>query len=148
MTDDTDVLLQLYQEDWAQARQSEEQRATLTNIILIIASAALGIVAQNNLTSEMLSLTIPLILLGLYGMVASEKLYERHQFHVERARAYRKRIAELHPNLQFDEAKAKAKVLHQKKFPVLHKVRLHYIWTTLHFAIAVLGVVLTIAIFM
>jgi hypothetical protein len=33
---------------------------------------------------------------------------------------------------------------HYRKYPWLHRIRLHWLWTGLHLAIAVYGIVLTI----
>ena len=48
MADKTDVLLQLYAEERAQARQSETQRATLTNIVIVIVGASLAFISDQN----------------------------------------------------------------------------------------------------
>lgn len=100
MADDTDALLKIYEEQWAQARHLEDRRSTITNIVLLIATAVFGFIFQRSLSLQTLPLTILLIALGIYGAVASEKLYERAQFHLERVRYLHKRIDELHPNAQ------------------------------------------------
>ncbi len=42
MADDTDVLLQLWEGQWAQARHTEEQRATVGNFVISISAAIIG----------------------------------------------------------------------------------------------------------
>lgn len=146
MADDSDVLLKMYEDQWVQARQAEDQRATFTNIIIVIVSLVLGFIAQQkNLGQELLPLTILLIILGIYGAITTAKLYERFQFHVGRARAWRKRIDELHQEARLIELKDAADARHREKYR-LNKLRLYILWTTLHIIIALAGVILTVMI--
>lgn len=46
MADDSDVLIKFCEEQEAQARQSENQRATVSNLIVTIASAITGFIVQ------------------------------------------------------------------------------------------------------
>jgi hypothetical protein len=143
MTDVNDVLLRLYEEQRRQARHSEDQRATISNIVLIVASAILGFVSQNGLVPTTLPLTVLLIAIGLYGAVASEKLYERFRFHANRSSYLRKQIDKLNPKASCLKIFNEADDTHRKEYPVLLKIRVHMIWLWLHIAIAVAGIVLT-----
>jgi len=144
MADDSDVLLKFYEEQRIYGRQSEDQRATITNIVLIVASALLGFISQNKLFLTTLPLTILLIVIGIYGAVASEKLYERFQLHDKRSKKLRDQIDKIHPNAYSLKLIFEADREHKKEFPILQKLRLHYLWLILHLAIAVTGVILTI----
>jgi hypothetical protein len=144
MANDTDVLLKFCEQQWMEAKQAEDQRAAITNIVLLVASAILGFIAQNGLTSNTLPLTVLLTTLGIYGAIASEKLYERHQFHSARAWSWRERIDQLHPDAQLLKRKEEAVAKHSKKFPLMSKIRLHYLWFTFHGAIALIGIILTV----
>jgi hypothetical protein len=143
MTDVNDVLLRLYEEQRRQARQSEDQRATISNIVLVVASAILGFASQNGLGLTTLPLAALLIVIGLYGVVASEKLYERFTFHANRSRYLRKQIDKLNPKAGCLKLFSEADKAHGKEYPGLLKIRLHYIWLSLHIAIALAGIVLT-----
>ena len=147
MTETTDFLLAEAQENWAQARQSEDQRAVISNLIIIIATVIHGVLTQTGFTKNALPLTILLIFLGLYGIVASAKLYERHQFHIHRARKLRLRLDELHPDAQVKKTLDEASKEHWANYPFLsQRIRLHIVWLTLHTLIATLGVIYTIII--
>src|SRR5947209_4221428 len=100
MADTTDVLLHMVEEYWTQARHTEDQRAIITNLIVIIATAIHGVLTQTGFRINALPLTILLIILGIYGVVATTKLYERWQFHTHRARKLRRRLDELCPEAQ------------------------------------------------
>ena len=146
MADETDILLKLCEEEWAQARQCENQRAIITNIVLVIASAALGFLSQMGLSIEMLSVTIFLIVIGIYGALTSQKYYERYQFHIERARAWFRRLEELHPKSQITKIKEDADKKHNQKFKRLEVIHLHTLWFFLHMAITLMGVVFSVLI--
>lgn len=141
---DTDVLLKFSEEEWSQARQSEDQRALVTNLIMTVASVIIGVISQRGLDTQTLPLTFLLVTLGLYGGLTSRKLYERHQFHIERARRYRARINELHPNAQLNQLREEAVTVHKSKFPYLYSVHLNWLWSTLYAVIVMAGVILTI----
>ena len=144
LTSDSDVLLKFFDEDWRQVRQSENQRTAFSNIILLIASAIFGYLTQHSLTVGMLPLTLLLFGLGLYGGIASEKLYERSKLHMELAWAWRDRLNELHPNLQIDRLKKEAEAINHRRFPRLHRLHLHHVWLALDLSIALAGLVLTL----
>jgi hypothetical protein len=108
MADTTDVLLKFCEQQWMEAKQAEDQRATFTNIILLISSAVVGVMAQKGLTQSMIPLSILLIVLGIFGAIVSRKLYERHQFHIARLKNWRRRINELHPEARLEILKKEA----------------------------------------
>jgi len=146
MADDTDVLIEFCKQHWAEAKQAEDQRAALTNIILGISAALIALIAQKNLAKDTLPLAILLMILGIYGAIASEKLYERHQLHSTRASVCREKIDELHPNAQLLIVREKVFKKHDPNFPRMLKIRLHYLWLTLHVIIALAGFILAVII--
>jgi hypothetical protein len=86
--------------------------------------------------------TVLLIVLGLYGAVVSQKLYERHRFHYGRARYYRRKLNELLPNAEIRKSMDDAEEEH-KKFKWLYRVSLNRLWVLLHIAIAGAGLILS-----
>jgi uncharacterized membrane protein YeaQ/YmgE (transglycosylase-associated protein family) len=146
MADDTDVLIKFYEEDWQQARQAEDQRTAITNITLIIVPALIGFVSQKSFDINALPLTVLLIVLGVYGAVASQKLYERHRYFSDRAGFWRNQISKLHPQLEIDKIRSEAAAQHTKHFRRTEKLRLYLLWLALHLLVAAAGVILTIMI--
>jgi len=155
MADTTDVLLHLIDENWTQARQSEDQRATMSNLIVIIAAALSGVVTQTGYTINSLPLAVLLIVLGVFGVVATAKFYERSQFHVRRARKLRHRLNELCTDAQIQILYSAADKDHEAKFkypiilrriPVVREIHLYQVWLSLHVFIALLGVIFTVII--
>ena len=144
MADDTDVLLKMYEEAWEQARQSESQRATVTNIILVIASAILAFIAEIGLSLKTIPLTLLLVIFGVYGAFITLKLYSIFRRHIWQLRLWRKKIDELHPNAQILLIKNEADKEYKKEYPNLDKLPLHVLWLILYLVIALIGVSLTL----
>lgn len=146
MPDDTDVLLFFCNEYWEEIRHTENQRATLTNLIILIASAVLGLFVQWGLSKAFIPLAILLILLGLYGAAITLKLYERYNFLQNRLYLFYNKINDLHPNAEFLKLRADADAKHKEQFPKLSRMRVHQLWLTIHAAISIAGIVITILI--
>jgi hypothetical protein len=143
MADESDVLLKFFEEDWRQVRQEENQRTAFSNIVFLIASAVLGLLTQFGLSRDSLPLTLLLIVLGIFGGIASEKLYERSKLHMELAWAWRRRLYELHPSIQVEKLVDEAIEINRKRFPRLMNIHLHHVWLTLDLFIALAGITLT-----
>jgi hypothetical protein len=135
--------MKFFDEDWRQVRQSEDQRTAFSNIVLLIASAVFGYLTQHGLMDDTLPLTVFLIALGIFGGIASEKLYERSKLHMELAWAWQDRLNELHPELEIDRLKDEAEAINHKRFPRLHRLHLHHVWVVLDLSIALAGIIMT-----
>jgi hypothetical protein len=146
MAETTDVLLKLVQEQWTQARQSEEQRATMTNFLLVLAAAILGFVVDKGLTRELWPLTGLLALLGIFGAVASSKYYERFRFHMEISYRLEERLEQLHLDLNYKALFHSVDLEQRSKFPIMFPLRLNKLWLCLHLSIALIGLISTTAV--
>lgn len=132
------------EENWLLARQAEDRRATIAMVNLILASAAQGIFAFIGLNLKTLPLALWLIVLGIYGIAASMKLYERSQFHILRARKLRSRLDEFYPDAQVENLYRAAEKEQQMRYPVMMHVRLNNLWIGLHVLIAIAGIAYTV----
>lgn len=147
MNNDTDILLRMIELNWTNARQAEDQRSAITGLVVIIASAIQGGLTQTGFSQNALPLTLMLIILGVFGMLATAKLYERFQLNVAFAVNIRKRLEELNPDIQIKKIVDITENEHLALHPILgKKVRLHKLWLTLHALIATLGITYTIII--
>ncbi len=144
IVDQGEVILQAWQEQWRLARQSEDQRASMTNIILLISSVAFGFVAQQGIRDSIVAVTIPLTLLGAFGAMAAAKYHERFRFHVALARPLWARLGALYPDAQLLEESLKAREVHERRYPLITRMGLYQMWIALPLMIAVTGLVLTI----
>ncbi|MEV6506780.1 hypothetical protein OG194_21285 [Streptomyces sp. NBC_01288] len=144
MADSSDVLLELWKDQRDQMRQLENQRATLTNIVILVVAAGLGFIAQSGLGPTMLAVTLPMMLLGSYGALACMKYRERQALHDAQALSLRKKLGDLHPSLSIDAGWADTYQRQQLRFPKLFRLRLYALWVALHLGVAAAGGVLSI----
>ncbi len=147
MTEAINVLLTIYESEMSWAKQAEDQRTAITNIILIVASIIIGVIPQSGgLSLETLPVALLLMGLGLYGAVISQKLYERHRFHYGRARYHRRKLDQLLPDAEIHKSMDDAEAVHKKKYKRLYRISFNQLWMSLHITIAVAGLLLTIII--
>jgi hypothetical protein len=138
-----DALLKLYEEQWTQVRHLENQRATVTNLIVVIASAILGFIVQQGLSVEILPISLLLIVLGVYGALTSEKYYERIQLCIKRSTVFRDQIDKIQPEMNLAQIMKDFNTQHKERFPRLSKISLRSLWFFLHLAIALGGLALS-----
>ncbi len=139
-------LLRALEENWILARQAEDKRAVIAHVNIAAAIVANGILALVGFKKNALPFTFLLVILGIYGIIATAKLYERSQYHIHRARKLRARLDELYPDAQVEILQKNAENEHKMRYPRLIHVRLNIIWLSLHMLIAVLGIIYTIII--
>ncbi|MEU9671098.1 hypothetical protein AB0E25_37185 [Streptomyces bobili] len=143
MADGIDALLELWKDHREADRQTENQRATLTNIIIIVVAAGLGFIAQTGLQTSMLVVTLPMLGFGLYGALACLKFHERSAFHVGQAKGLRRKIASQFPDLSIEAGLTETSRAQRARFPQLRRMRSYLVWVALHCAIAVAGAALS-----
>ncbi|CCH15576.1 hypothetical protein [Micromonospora lupini] len=143
MADEVDVILQMWLSRWEQIRQSENQRTATTNIIIVVVSALLGLIASKGLKPVMLPAAITVTVLGAYGGVLSAKYYERFRFHLAEAAALRQRLNERFAALDLEAMQAAVYTNQAAAFPRLIRIPLYGLWVTLHGIVAIAGLILT-----
>ncbi|MGW4944493.1 hypothetical protein ACWEOZ_23210 [Actinoplanes sp. NPDC004185] len=146
MADRTDILMQQWQSRWDQIRHSETQRAALTNMVLVLAAAGLGFIAQKGFRPSVLMVSGALILLGVFGALASAKFYERFRLHLREASEMRRKLDDSFPDLGLAESASNTWGSQVAEFPFLSKVPLYGIWILLHTGIAIIGLLVSIVI--
>ena len=142
MSNETDVLLKFWEEQWEQARQCENQRSTMANLILPIFTAGIGLIVAFDFTLKTLPIAIFLILVGLFGAVFSMKLFERWRLHESRAIKWSEKIDKLNPKANILELFWEAHEEHKKKHPRLSKIALYNLWIWFYLLLVALAVIL------
>jgi hypothetical protein len=143
VTDSSDVVLAYWNEHRQQFRQSENQRATMTNFVMVITAALSGLVVQQKFVGATVPLGVLIVLIGLFGAVISAKYHERATYHLSQARALTTTLKDM-GTLPDDTNISQYRQRHYDEFPRLYRIRLHSLWTGLHLAIAAYGIALTI----
>jgi hypothetical protein len=137
------AVLAYWKEHREQLRQSETQRATMTNFLLVIVGALSALVVQQRFALATLPLSGLICLLGIYGLVATAKYYERAAYHLAQARALTTTLVDmgaLGPEERLDSARA----VHNSEFRRLVRIRLHVLWLVLHGLIVFYGLALLV----
>jgi hypothetical protein len=144
MADSSGILWNFYQEHSAWERHHEEQRASVTNILLVVAAGVLSVITFDGISRADLPLTIFLIMQGLFGALFVAKQYERFARHQRLAGKYRQALDDRFPESQIITLRELADKEQEKEYRILFdKIRLNKLWVGLHLLIALFGVVLT-----
>jgi type IV secretory pathway TrbF-like protein len=144
MAESIDAVLAYWSEQREQMRQCETQRSVLTNYVLVLVTAATGLIVQQKFQVRTLPLALLLSALGLYGALACAKYHERAQYHLGQARALTEvlvRLGALPPDTELAQKRQE----HYAAYGRLAPLRLHGLWTGLHLAIACYGLMLVAA---
>jgi hypothetical protein len=139
-----EAVLAYWREHREQLRQSENQRAVLTNYVLLITAAVSGFIVQQNFGLRTLPLSVLVIIIGLYGAVASAKYHERADYHLLQARALTRVLVDTGSLGDHEAVLEEFRQQHYRKYPRLHRLRLNRLWTGLHLGVAIYGIVLVI----
>ncbi|MES1241768.1 MAG: hypothetical protein ABUT39_09140 [Acidobacteriota bacterium] len=144
-----DVLMTLIGEYWGEIHHIEDQRSALTNILLVIESAAVALVVQSGYSKASLPLPILLTLVGGIGILATRKYHERFRYAQERLTQWYRTVDKLCPEACLMESLRKANESHRgdvrlllfKRFH-LKEVPLHNFWIWIHVLFVLTGVAL------
>jgi hypothetical protein len=115
----------------------------MTNMILVVSAAGVGFLAQKGLRLSTLPVSGALMLLGIFGAVASAKYYERFRLHLREAGAIRQKIDETFPDLMLTDLVNSASRDQLHSFPLLARIPLYSIWISLHLLIVLVGALIS-----
>lgn len=154
--------LMFYQVHAAQARAHEDQRATMTNILVAVATVLIGVIVVEDFERSTIAASIVLVVIGALGVLFSLKHYERNRFHAAIMRSIQRHLddAESSPRT-LQELRTRAAELHYRKFPdvrrddeeerarraarfFVSRWHLHWFWIAPPVLIWMAGVILTI----
>src|ERR687891_116676 len=119
MADERDILWGMYQEHCTQGRHHEDQRATMTNLIIAVAAAVIGLLSFKELSRGVWPLSVFLTLLGFFGALFSLKHYERFRYHMKCAAQYRNTLEKLLPDTRLRALREAAKSEHAGKYKIV-----------------------------
>ena len=144
MTAKDDATLAFWSEHRLQFRQSESQRAILTNFVLVIAAGISSLVVQQHFRPRTLPLSVLIVGAGLYGALAAAKYHERATYHLGQARALTRALVRSGELPDHRDELGRFRDKHYREYPRLSRIRLHWLWTGFHLAVAVYGLVLVL----
>ena len=143
MTPYEEVALALFNEHRAQTRHHEDQREKLTTIILLMAGGLLAFsTTQSQLELRHLYLTVPAILLGVFGAVASLKHYQLNRMHAWMAEEFRTKLQEA-TGLPIADLQGAGYDRSVKSFGPVASLHLYHLWLVIPTSVALAGGILT-----
>jgi hypothetical protein len=148
VTGSDDAVLAYWHDHREQFRQSENQRAVLTNYVLVIAAAVSGLVVQQGFPLRTLPLSILVAAVGLYGALAVAKYHERASYHLFQARALTRVLVDTGALADHSAVLEEFRQVHYRKYPRLQRLRLNTLWTGLHLGVAAYGLILVVITFL
>lgn len=142
--DTKEIVIAFIKENLSEIRNTENHRNNITSIILVLVGGILSIVSDNKLSLDYLPLTIFIIVIGLFGILVTRKLYERQKWYMGRVDSLYKQIDKLDPNLKIQDTYKELSDKHERTFKLYSNVRMNFLWTLIHFFVLVIGIVLTV----
>ena len=139
-----EAMWRMYSDHIAQCRHHEGQRSAVLSVTITISAALIGIATFDKSIAGIADAAIfaALASFGIFGAGFSLKHYERYRFHMQRARGFREVWDDLLPGTPLAAVHAAADAEHDREFPHLRRMRLHYWWLGLNLAMSLLGVIL------
>ena len=141
MADEKDVLLEMFKQYLNQGLHHQQQRATVANIILILAGVIVGLITFDDHlrgTADGVAAFF-LWVLGVFGLLWSAKQHERYAYYLERARGYRNRLDEDLPHISLQGINNVAEATTAREYGPLYRMQVWWIWGALYGLIACLG---------
>jgi hypothetical protein len=157
-----------YNEHATHARQHEDQREHMTNVVLAVSGVLIGLVTYSELSLWSLSAALTLVILGLFGFVFAGKHYERFRFHTAIMGAIRTEIDRVRatpnsPTKSLAQLRSDGEQEHYSSFKWpkfsgtnsreqagakswIARQRLHLFWELVPILVAVIGLGLCVAI--
>lgn len=135
-----DILLGLYAQQNSGLKHHEVQRATITNLVVVVAGATLGLYhyVPDPLVKNLLAVFV--IVLGAFGAVLSAKHFQLSTRHGALAREYRRKMEAANGSCAIEYERITRE--NERAYPRLSKLSLWWLWVTFHLFIAGLGSVL------
>jgi hypothetical protein len=140
----SDFIQQQMEENFYLANQAERMRLIVATGNLVFATALQISIGILGLEPRALPLTGWMIFLGIYGVFAGMKLYERESYHRSRVRKLRGKLNDLYTDAELEKLFKEIEQEHGQIYPRLMVLRMNTILIALHALIALLGVIYTI----
>lgn len=145
MIDDMDILWNLYQDEREFARHHESQRTQGSSLVIAIAA---GLVAMISLDQKISTSDLPssvlLIALGVFGVIFTQKHYERTRLHLNRAYEYYRELNGRLASVDLEALRIRANYVTNARFGRLSKLKLSLLWMALHGVIILIGVMTSV----
>lgn len=138
-----EILWRLYEDDRVFARHHETQRTHGSGLVIAVSAGLIGFISLDNTVNYAdLSSVCMLILLGLFGIIFTQKHYERSRLHLYRAYEYYYEIERSVENLNLEILRRRANEQPRARFGILADLKLSWLWMFLHGVISLSGTIM------
>lgn len=144
MNENEKDFLKFYMEQsWEEMRHIENLRERVTILVITVASAITGFIIQQKFTIETKPFVWFVIILGLFGLLMTLKLFQIHQMAQNRLdKWYLYLESQCGNDPQILKLRSQADKENKKKFFYIAKLPHNYFWSAIHIFIVALGVFL------
>ncbi|WP_035987396.1 hypothetical protein [Leptolyngbya sp. KIOST-1] len=147
--ENSEIILALMVEHMNELRHVEEHRQWIINLIIIVVSGATAIGGSIGFSTASIPISILVIALGLFGIFATLKLYERQLWYQNRLKLLVEQLDDFQEGLELDQL-YKHEVNHKKRHGSLSwdesirikfsSVRMHMLWVIFNLLVCLLGI--------
>jgi hypothetical protein len=136
--DDIDLLLEMYKLQVSRSEHFERLRSSISSLVLTLAVALIGIATYDlQIDASDTLVGAAIVLLGIFGSIASSLHSRRAQRHGTTAGEFREAIDRLMPTAKVDE-------IHSRVRADYDRTHINLLWAKLHWAIIGAGAVITV----
>jgi hypothetical protein len=136
MSDEAEVLLEMYKVQVQRSEHYEDQRAGVTNLVITLSAALVGLTTfDQTLSRADFWNGLLIVLIGIFGCIASKLHSSRSRRHGKRAAEYRNALNQLLPDAHINLIRDRI---------VEEKTYLYLVWGGLHLAVITIGIVISI----
>ena len=139
--DHFELLWRLYDDERTFARHHETQRTQAAGLVIAVSAGLIGFISfDNKINVADIPSAFLLIVLGIFGVVFTQKHYERTRLHLYRAYEYFHAIDALIKDVEIESLRNKANKINEERFGRLCQLKLSWLWMLLQVLISLTGV--------
>ena len=128
---------------WQEMRHLENLRERITLMLVTIATATIGFMIQQKFSSETFPLPLIVIGIGIFGILATLKIFQVHQMAQRRLDNWYTYLKECcGDDAKILELRDEADAKNRLEFPMIRQLPHNYIWTGIHAFIVIAGFLL------
>lgn len=129
--DKQDLLVNSLEQNASDMRQMDAQRTTLSNIILILDVALIGVLTRTETLTYRPFLSTVLLLLAVFGIFSVSKYYERYKYYKNRAETLLRELASM-LDINIPDILEKADREHSQRYPFRVSFKVYRVWYLIH----------------
>jgi hypothetical protein len=140
-----EFLMFYMEQSWLEMRHLETLRERITFAVITLSAAILGFAIQQRFATETKPFAYCVIGLGLFGCLATRKLFEIHQGAQGRLDTWYEYLSDhCGSDSQVLKLRDAADAKTKAKFPIVSTIKHNYVWSAIHWFIAAAGFLLLI----